>query len=288
MKDGTAGNQTERRPLRGEETDPVPARISAVLLTRDEESRIERCLRSLAWVDQILVVDTGSSDRTVSLARQFTEDIVTGDINRGFAYNRNLGNQSAGNDWILKVDADEVVTDELAGEIRRQVGREPGIRGYTAATRTYFHGRWIRGCGWYPMVQTRVFDRRHGTWEDLVHERLVLGGPTTRLRNDFLNFSYDDIQHYFTKFNLYTSLEALRLQQEGRRACWWNLPSLLFLRPAGFFLRSFILRRGWRDGFYGFLVSLFSSWYVMVKYMKLWERQRDAGTNNLDKTRNAV
>ena len=273
---------------KGHDRGAAMQRISAVLLARDEEGRIQNCLRSLGWVDQIVVVDTGSRDRTLVRARQFTDDIVSGDIGLGFAHNRNLGNLKARNDWILKIDADEVVTDELAQEIRRRVGSEPGTSGYTAATRTHFRRQWIRGCGWYPMMQIRVFDKRQGTWEGRVHERLVFRGETSRLQNDFLHFSYDDIEHYLRKFNLYTTFEAEGMIQRGRRVRCWDLPSLFFFRPAGFFLRSFVLRRGWRDGFYGFVVSLLGSVYVLVKYLKLWELQRVEPTRNLFRDREVL
>lgn len=251
-------------------------KISAVLLTKNEEKNIDRCLRALGWVDEIVVVDTGSTDRTLPIVRRYTQAIEAGDIRRGFAYNRNLGNQRASHRWILKIDPDEVVSDALRQEIRDVLSREDGIHGYSAATRSYFGGRWIRGCGWYPMYQVRVFDKARARWENVVHERLLLEGKTETLNNDILHYSYEDIEHYFRKFNLYTSLEARRLQEEGKRVRPWNMPSLFLLRPAGYFVKSYLFQKGWRDGFYGFAVSLYSSFYVLVKYMKLYELQNGA------------
>lgn len=254
-------------------------KISAVLLTKNEEKRIERCLRSISWVDEIVVVDTGSTDRTVPLVRTFTDRISRGDIAQGFAHNRNLGNQRASHDWVLKIDPDEVVSDALREEILRVMGEDAGVDGYLAATRAYFGDRWIRGCGWYPMTQVRLFDKREAFWEGLVHERLVLRGKTGRLENDILHYSYDDLQHYFQKFNLYTSFEARALMEAGRRISPWNMPGAFLLRPLGLFLRSYLLQKGWRDGFHGFLVSACSSFYVLVKHMKLYEMQRNPSTN---------
>ncbi len=251
-------------------------KISAVLLTKNEEKNIDRCLGSLHWVDEIVIVDTGSTDQTLTLVRKYTEKIETGDIRKGFAYNRNLGNERARNRWVLKVDPDEVISEDLASEIREALAREDGADGYYAATRSFFRGKWIRGCGWYPMYQVRVFDKTRARWDLPVHERLILDGKTETLRNDIIHYSYDDIEHYFRKFNLYTSMEARRLREEGKRVRFWNMPSMFLLRPAGYFVKSYLFQKGWRDGFYGFAVSLYSSLYVLVKYMKLYEMQRDA------------
>lgn len=251
-------------------------KVSAVVLTKNEEKNIDRCFSSIRWVDEIVVVDTGSTDRTLPLVRKYTEKIEQGDISKGFAFNRNLGNERARNRWILKVDPDEVVTGALRKEIEQVLSREEGVDGYYAATRSHFGGRWIRGCGWYPMYQVRLFDKTWARWDGLVHERLLLDGKTETLRNDILHYSYDDIEHYFRKFNLYTSLDARRLREEGRVVRPWNVASLFLIRPGAYFVKSYLLQKGWRDGFYGFAVSLYSSLYVLVKYMKLYEVQRGA------------
>jgi glycosyltransferase involved in cell wall biosynthesis len=251
-------------------------RLSAVLLTKDEEKNIDRCLRALQWVDEIVVVDTGSTDQTLPMARKYTQIIVRGDMGKGFAYNRNLGNQTASSRWILKVDPDEVVSEALRREIQGALAEENGIDGYYVATRSHFRGKWIKGCGWYPMYQVRVFDKSKARWDNLVHERLILDGNTAFLKNDILHYSYEDMEHYFQKFNLYTSLEARRLKEAGQRIRMWNIPGLFLLRPAGYFVKSYVFQKGWRDGFYGFAVSLYSALYVLVKYMKLYEMLVDA------------
>ena len=251
-------------------------KISAVLLTKNEEKNIDRCLSALRWVDEIVIVDTGSTDQTLDLVKEYTQTIETGDMGKGFAYNRNLGNERARNQWVLKVDPDEVISEALRIEIQEVLSREEGVRGYYAATRSYFGGRWIKGCGWYPMYQVRLFDKTRARWDKLVHERLILDGKTETLRNDILHYSYDDIEHYFRKFNLYTSLDARRMREEGKVVRPRNMPSLFLMRPAGYFVKSYLFQKGWRDGFYGFAVSLFSSFYVLVKYMKLYEIQKKA------------
>ncbi len=258
-------------------------KVSAVLLTKNEEKNIDRCFRSLEWVDEIVVIDTGSTDGTIPLVREYTERVGTGDIGKGFAYNRNLGNELATNRWVLKVDPDEVITEALRDEIREVLSLESGVHGYYAATRSHFGGKWIQGCGWYPMYQVRLFDKSRAKWENLVHERLVLEGKTETLKNDILHYSYEGIEHYFQKFNLYTSLDARRLREAGRVVRCGNMPSMFLVRPVGFFLKSYLFQKGWRDGFYGFAVSLYSSLYVLVKYMKLYELQRNSSVEESDR-----
>lgn len=254
-------------------------KISAVLLTRNEEGKIERCLQSIAWVDEIVIVDTGSTDQTLALAGRYTERIVHGDISKGFAYNRNLGNDRATHDWILKMEPDEIVPDALRAEIREKIEAPDRADGYYAPRRNYFGEKWIRGCGWYPMPQIRLFDKRKARWKGTIHEWIEIQGRTESFHTDVIHYSYDDIQHYFRKFNLYTSLEGRRLKEEGLRITPRNMLSRFFLRPVFSFLRSYVLQKGWKDGFYGYAVSLFSAFYVMVKYMKLYEMQKAEDSN---------
>jgi len=254
-------------------------RISAVLLSKNEEKNIERCLQSVEWVDEIVIVDTGSTDQTIPLARRYTQAIHEGDISKGFAYNRNLGNEKARNEWIMKLEPDEVIPKALRAEIEELMQASRDVEGYYSARRNYFGRKWVKGCGWYPMPQIRLFDKRNARWEGLVHEWLDIKGKTAVLKNDVLHYTYDDIQHYFRKFNLYTSFDALALKEQGFRITWLNMPSRFLLRPFGSFLKSYLLQKGWQDGFYGYLVSLYSAFYVMVKYMKLYEMQKVEGTN---------
>lgn len=261
-------------------------KISAVLLTRNEERNIERCLQSIDWVDEIVIVDTGSTDRTLLFAEGFSPIIVRGDISKGFAHNRNLGNDSATHDWILKMEPDEVVPEALRAEILERIEAPDRADGYYAPRKNYFGPKWIRGCGWYPMPQIRLFDKRKARWKGIVHEWLEIQGRTANLNTDVIHYSYEDIQQYFHKFNLYTSFDARRLKEDGLRITPWNMPSRFFLRPLLSFLKSFILQKGWKDGFYGYAVSLFSAFYVMVKYMKLYEIQKDEKTNRPERLLN--
>ena len=255
-------------------------KLSAVLLTKNEEKNIERCLESIAWVDEIVVVDTGSTDQTVPLAQKYNAAVFQGDIGKGFAFNRNLGNDKARNSWILKMEPDEVIPPVLRQEIEEIMGSPPsGVNGYYSPRRNYFAEKWIRGCGWYPMPQIRLFDKRRSHWEGLVREWLEVEGETGSLKNDVFHYSYNDIQHYFQKFNLYTSFDAMKMKEQGRRVTGWNAFSTFCIRPGASFIKDYFFRKGWKDGFYGYVVSVCSAFYVLVKYLKLYEIQKKEDAN---------
>ncbi len=254
-------------------------KVSVVILTKNEEKNIDRCFKTLSWADEIVVVDTGSTDQTLPLVREYTQTIVPGDISKGFAYNRNLGNEAARNDWILKLDPDEEVSDVLREEILKVMQGEPAVVGFHAPTKTFFGDKWVQRCGWYPMRQVRLFNKQKASWHGLVHEYLVVDGETASIKSDIPHYSYGDIQHYFEKFNLYTSFDAHRMEEQGRKVTPWNMPSLFLVRPVGYFIKSYFFQKGWKDGFYGFVVSVCSSFYVLIKYLKLYEVQNRESSN---------
>jgi glycosyltransferase involved in cell wall biosynthesis len=247
------------------------SRLSVLVLTLNEERNIVECLESVRWADEIVVVDSGSTDRTVELAGAFTEKVYQIEW-KGYGATRNLALDRTSGDWILWLDADERVQPDLAAEIRAILAL-PDVRvsGFRVARRAYFLGRWIRHCGWYPSRVTRLFRRDRGRFtETSVHERLILDGPVADTRNDLIHLTDPELSHYFTKFNRYTSLAAHDLQEEGRK---FGLPDLLG-RPAFVFFKMYLLKRGFLDGMQGFILCVLSSAYVFTKYAKLWELQR--------------
>ncbi len=244
------------------------ATLTVITLTLNEEQNIVPCLESVRWADEILVIDSGSTDKTVALARTFTDRIYTVQW-EGYGAARNVGLTHASGDWILWLDADERVTPGLASEIRDIITENAGeIDGYAVARRAYFLGRWIRHCGWYPGRVTRLFRRGKGRFsETRVHEQLSIDGPVARTRHDLIHLTDPDLQHYLRKFNRYTSLAAEDLAASGRT---FSIFDLLF-RPAFQFVKMYILRRGFLDGMEGFILSILSSAYVFTKYAKLRE-----------------
>jgi glycosyltransferase involved in cell wall biosynthesis len=246
------------------------ARLSVMVLTLNEERNIPECLESVRWADEIVIIDSGSGDRTVELARQFTGAIFQVEW-KGYGATRNLALGKATGEWVLWLDADERVTPELAQEIRAILADDPAeTAGFRIARRAYFLGRWIRHCGWYPSRVVRLFrrERAHFT-ETSVHERLVIDGPAKDAAHDLLHFTDPDLHHYLTKFNRYTSLAADDLQARGHRFRMFDVT----LRPLFTFLKMYVFRRGFLDGIPGLILCVLSSAYVFAKYAKLWEIQ---------------
>lgn len=244
------------------------ATLSVIVITHNEERNIVECLQSVSWANEIIVVDSQSNDRTVELARKFTEKIFVTEW-LGFGAAKNFALQQAINDWVLWADADERVTPELAKEIQEVIRHvEIPYHGYEVARRAYFLGKWIKHCGWYPGYVVRLFRRTAARFSTIrVHEKLQVNGTIGRLKHELLHYTDENLFHYFSKFNRYTSLAAQDLADAGKR---FSMYDLLF-RPPFLFLKTYILRLGFLDGIHGLILCLLSSTYVLTKYAKLWE-----------------
>lgn len=240
-------------------------RLSVVVITRNEESNLGRCLASVSWADEMVVVDNCSTDRTGRIAADFGAQVYNTEW-RGFGPAKQLGVKHATGDWVLSIDADEEVTLSLASEIKNVVASDTRLAGFYIPRRTQFLGRWIYHCGWYPDPVLRLFRRDYGTFNDaVVHERVVLNGSTEHLKGEILHYSYPSLESYFEKFNRYTTLAAEEGFQRGRKASWFDIA----VKPANTFVKHYFLKKGFLDGAEGFLVSALSSGYVLVKYAKL-------------------
>ncbi|MBM2841009.1 MAG: glycosyl transferase family 2, partial [Bacteroidetes bacterium] len=179
--------------------------LSVVTITLNEERNIAECLASVHWADELIVVDSGSTDRTMELARQYTSKVLSVEW-KGYGATKNYALDQAAGDWVLWLDADERVTPPLADEIKQVIAGNGEASGYSVARRAYFLGRWIKHCGWYPSRVTRLFRRAQGRFsENRVHEQLIVQGSVGALQNDLMHYTDPDLQHYFAKFNRYTS-----------------------------------------------------------------------------------
>lgn len=245
-------------------------RVSVITLAYNEEHNITACLTSVRWADEIIVVDSGSTDRTIELARRFTENILEVPW-QGYGKTKNIALQHATGEWILWLDADERIPEELAAEMQEAVRRnDPSIAGYSVARRAYFLGRWIKHCGWYPGRVTRLFRKPKARFtESNVHEQVIVDGTIVPLQHDLLHFTDPNLHHYFQKFNRYTTLAAEDLQAAGKRFSLFDI----LVRPAFLFVKMYVLKRGFLDGMQGFILSVVSAAYVFTKYAKLWELQ---------------
>ena len=243
--------------------------VSVIILTLNEEANIRECLNSVSWTTEVLVVDSESTDKTVAIARECGATVLSIPW-EGYGRTKNRALEHAASEWILWLDADERVTPELAKEIQQLLpSDEETYSAFTVARRAYFLGRWIRHSGWYPGRVTRLFRKGSGKFtESLVHESLQVAGPIGNLHNDLVHLTDPNLEHYFVKFNRYTTLAAGDLEKKGKH---FRIHQL-FGRPLFTFFRMYILRWGFRDGIQGFILCTLSACYVFVKYAKLWER----------------
>lgn len=231
---------------------------------------IAQAIQSVAWADDIVVVDCGSTDATVTTAQGLGARVLHRDWH-GFAEQKNFAAEQAAHDWILSIDADERVTPALADEIRGLLTSDPPCAGYRVARVSWYLGRWIRTTDWYPDLQLRLYHRRHGRWAARrVHESVKVNGQTGRLKGELEHRPYRDVSHHLETMNRYTTLAAEQMFEEGRRS---GVGPLLTL-PAAAFARNYVLRRGWRQGSAGFVISSLNAYYVFLKFLKLWELQR--------------
>jgi (heptosyl)LPS beta-1,4-glucosyltransferase len=244
-------------------------KLTVTVITHDEAANIAAALHSVSWADEIIVVDSQSTDDTVSIAQRLATRV---DIREwpGYSAQKNYAASIASNDWILSLDADERVTPELATEIKELLQTTPAYPAYRIPRVAWYLGRWIRSTDWYPDYQLRLYDRRSARWNGRrVHESVESDRPPGRLRHELQHYAYRDVSDHLATIDKYTTLAAEQWLSEGRRTG----PFELFVHPRLAFIRNYLLRGGFRDGAAGLLVSKMNSYYVFLKLAKLWELQ---------------
>ncbi len=240
--------------------------VSATVITLNEAAHIRECLASLTWADEVIVIDSGSTDGTPDLARAAGARVIERDW-PGYGAQKDFAAGTASHDWILSVDADERVTPELAAEIRATLVNPGDHAGFRLPRVTWHLGRWIRTTDWYPDHQLRLYDRRHANWaRRRVHESVTARGRVGQLSCDLQHYAYRDLAHHLDTVQRYTTLAALQMADEGRTA---GLLSLAVHPPAAF-LRNYVLKRGFMDGIPGLIISAMNAHYVFLKFAKLW------------------
>lgn len=251
--------------------------LSVIIITRNEAHNIRACLESVAWADEIIVVDAGSSDETVSLCREFTPHVYVHGDWPGFGPQKNRALGHATKEWVLSLDADERVTPELHAQIVEAMSQPGAKDGYCLPRLSQFCGHFIRHCGWYPDYVMRLFRREHGRFsDDLVHESVIVQGAIGKLSAPLLHHSYltqDDVDR---KVEQYATAAAEQMSRRGRRASSLDAP----LRAGWAFLRTFILRLGFLDGVAGYRVACMNARTTYLKYQRL--RRLNSGQAALD------
>jgi glycosyltransferase involved in cell wall biosynthesis len=253
-------------------------KVSVTIITRNEAEDIAAALASASWADELIVVDSGSTDDTVAIALQHTTHVVVQPW-AGYAAQKNYASSLASHDWILSLDADERVTPPLAAEIQRTLREAPVLQAFRIPRVTRHLDRWIRTTDWYPDHQIRLYDRRSAQWTGrYVHESLTVTGGIGQLEGELEHYAYRDIADHLETIDRYTTYAARQMREEGRQAGWLEIAG----HPPLAFLRNYLLKGGITDGVPGLVISAMNAYYVFLKFAKLWELQAAATLHHED------
>ena len=252
-------------------------RISATIITLNEERNIAAAIESLSFADEIIVVDSGSTDRTLEIARGLTQRVYVKEW-RGYSAQKNFAAAEALHDWIFSLDADERVSPDLATEIDAfKSSPDQPASAYEMSRLANYLGGWIRHSGWYPDRKVRLYDRRKARWVgDFVHEELQVDGVVKRISGDLLHYTVRTVSEHVQRSDRYTTLAAEEMLARGRT------PSILAiaLAPPVTFFRSYVLKLGLLDGIRGVAIAFFAAYYVFLKNLKSWRKANETRTDS--------
>lgn len=246
------------------------APVSCCIITLNEEENIGDCLASVSWADEIVVVDSHSTDATRRIAGEYGARVIEHDF-AGHVEQKSYAVAQATHPWVLCLDADERVTPELRASILAALAAPGDHAGFAMPRRTYYLGRYIRHGGWYPDRKVRLFRKDRGHWSGRnPHDRVALAGSAGRLQGDLLHFTYRDISDHLATIEAFSRIASQEMAAAGRKA---RAVDLLFRGPSKF-LKMYLLKLGFLDGTAGLIVAVLSSYYVFLKYARLWELNR--------------
>lgn len=239
-------------------------KISATIITRNEERNLPRAIESLRCCDEIVVVDSGSTDRTVEIAERFGARVLEANW-RGYAGQKNYASDQALYDWVLSIDADEALSEDLEGEIWALKKRGPAYDAYTVPRMAQYLGKWILHSGWYPDRKIRLFDRRKARWVgDYVHESVISEGRVGALEGNLLHYTCQSLSEHMRTMNGYTTLAAEELAARRHQVTYADL----LFKPPWTFFRTYVLQRGFRDGVEGLAIAYMAALYTFLKFAK--------------------
>jgi glycosyltransferase involved in cell wall biosynthesis len=242
--------------------------LSVAIITKNEARNIEDCLRSVAWAQEIVVVDQFSTDGTADMAKRLGARVYQ-EPWKGFARQKNSAVEKTTGDWILSLDADERIPGPLKEEIEETLDRKDAFRAYFIARKNFFSGQWIRHGGWYPDYCLRLFHKGSGRFEErAVHEKVLVAGPVGYLRNPLEHYTYRSVADYLLRMERYSRLAALEIPEAKRL----SLRQALTLRPAFTFLNMYLLRAGFLDGKKGLFLAASYAYYTFLKYYRFSEK----------------
>jgi glycosyltransferase involved in cell wall biosynthesis len=242
-------------------------KISAVIITNNEANNIERCLKSLSWVDEIVVIDSYSKDNTIEICNSYNCKVIQIEWN-GFGNTKKFAVDNASNDWIFSIDADEEVTDELRVRIL-DVLKEPKYNGFNIKRKSYYLGQEIKYCGWNNDFPLRLFNKNYGNFNSKeVHESVILNGSKSKIYEPLLHYTYPTISLHISKMNRYTDLSLKEIDNDKNYSILISI-----LLGVNKFLKMYFLQKGFLDGKAGLVLSLNSAFGIYLKYIKVWQRK---------------
>jgi len=249
------------------------AKLSVVVLTKNEESCVAQCLESVKWADEIIVVDDESTDKTVEIVKKYNCKILFRKMDVEGRH-RNWAYAQARNEWVLSLDADEIVTPELKLEIEQAI-QSDAFAAYDIPLRNFIGKYWVKYGGWYPASKVRLFQKSKFKYEESeVHPRVFIDGACGHLKSDIIHRGYPDLEHFLNSVNRQSTLEAVKWVKTGRKmtllwASW---------RAIDRFFRRYIKKQAYKDGMYGFVIAYFDTLYQILSYMKFLEMKKSAAS----------
>lgn len=245
-------------------------KISAVIVCYNEEQNIERCLKSLNWSDEIVIVDSLSTDGTVELCKKYTTRIYQREW-PGYVQQKGYAVSLAKNEWVFSLDSDEVVTEELRDELLTRLSEDKNeFDGYYVRRHTFYLNRWIDHGGWYPDYKLRLFKKSEVFYGgENPHDKYFVNGKTAKLKGEIEHYTYRDISDQLSTIDRFSEIASEGLYRKNSR---FALVKMLFKPPVSF-LETYIYKLGFLDGLAGFIISVLTSYYIFIKYAKLWEKK---------------
>ncbi|MFH0976942.1 MAG: glycosyltransferase family 2 protein [Spirochaetota bacterium] len=253
--------------------------ISVSIICFNEEKKIRRCLESVKWADEILILDSFSTDKTLDICREYTDKIHQHEFD-GHIQQKNRAISLCKYDWVFCIDADEVVSEELKESIKNLNTWASESMGFSFPRKVFYLGKWIKHGGWYPDYKVRYFHKKFGKWGGInPHDKVILIGTSMKLRGDLLHYPYDSIKAHLDQVNKFTDIMAVEYAKIGEK------PSLInfTLRPLFKFIKMYFLKRGFLDGKRGFIIAVIASFYVFMKFAKLFENKIEEEAKDSEK-----